>query len=327
MKLKRLEMEGLRNFRERTVIDFTDPLTGAPRDMVVMFGSNGSGKTTVMEVVEDLLLMAATPPPRATTIRPRPTRCALEVERDEYDRSRMGATTGSITFDVAAMENTLGPAVLCLHMQQAETQGIPVTGGLLLFPHNRELYPLQGDPRIEASPDDRTWVYRFQTSNQWHGSLEHNWVWLNYLDLENGRAEDDGEFSGALDLLRHVIGPERRIRVWRGRVRVTTPQGDEVLLDELPSGDRQCVMLFGALALQRRKGCVVMIDEPEISLHPALQRQVVHALRRFARDYDAQIIMATHSPEIVHSVSRSCVINLDYPDRHYDHTELESVAQ
>jgi len=58
-----------------------------------------------------------------------------------------------------------------------------------------------------------------------------------------------------------------------------------------------------------------MIDEPEISLHPTLQRQVVHQLRRFARDWEMQVILATHSLEVLRAVHESERISLDQLDR------------
>ena len=71
------------------------------------------------------------------------------------------------------------------------------------------------------------------------------------------------------------------------------------------------LLLFGELARRRRKGAVLAIDEPEISLHPTLQRQVVHQLRQFAREWDMQVILATHSLEVLRAVHESERILLD----------------
>ncbi|MBN2493321.1 MAG: AAA family ATPase [Deltaproteobacteria bacterium] len=55
MKLKRLELTDFRNFRGDRSFDFTDPATGAPRNLVVLVGSNGCGKTSLFEIVYALL--------------------------------------------------------------------------------------------------------------------------------------------------------------------------------------------------------------------------------------------------------------------------------
>ena len=88
----------------------------------------------------------------------------------------------------------------------------------------------------------------------------------------------------------------------------------QVRLDQLPSGEQQCLLLFGELARRRRPGAVIAIDEPEISLHPTLQRLVAHRLREFAREWDAQVILATHSLKVLRAVHESERINLDQLD-------------
>ncbi|RMF33160.1 MAG: ATP-binding protein [Chloroflexi bacterium] len=94
---------------------------------------------------------------------------------------------------------------------------------------------------------------------------------------------------------------------WSGDGNATT----KVRLDQLPSGEQQCLLLFGELARRRREGAIIAIDEPEISLHPTLQRRVVHQLGRFAREWDSQIILATHSLEVLRAVHASARIILD----------------
>ncbi|WP_437728041.1 AAA family ATPase [Sorangium sp. So ce861] len=90
------------------------------------------------------------------------------------------------------------------------------------------------------------------------------------------------------------------------------------MLDQLPSGERQCVMLLGEIARRKRPHGVLIIDEPEISMHPTLQRQLLSQLRRVARLLDMQVFLATHSPEIVRSVPSAEVKSLDYPESRFD---------
>ena len=91
-----------------------------------------------------------------------------------------------------------------------------------------------------------------------------------------------------------------------------------VRLDQLPSGEQQVLLLFGELARRRRPGAVIMIDEIENSLHPTLQRLVLGNLERLAREWDAQVIVTTHSAEVINWVRGSAFINLDYPEDRFD---------
>ncbi len=49
----------------------------------------------------------------------------------------------------------------------------------------------------------------------------------------------------------------------------------------------------------------MLIDEPDSHLHPDKQERLIEALERAAREYDTQIILATHSPHIVRAATPS----------------------
>lgn len=218
------------------------------------------------------------------------------------------------------------------HLEEVEKGKAAPTGGLVYFPHDRELRSVRGGA-IEPPPDDNQWIFRYSPSNQWTGSLEQLWVWQNYLDLERkARGEKTEELASSVELLQQALGPGRRVFVREGRVRVTTPWNDEsgkpaeVLLDRLPSGERQCVMLLGEIARRKRSEGVLFIDEPEISMHPTLQRQLLSQLRRVARLFGMQVFLATHSPEIVRSVPPGEVMSLDFPGSRFDDQPSEDPA-
>jgi predicted ATP-binding protein involved in virulence len=46
---------------------------------------------------------------------------------------------------------------------------------------------------------------------------------------------------------------------------------------------------------------IILIDEPEISLHPSWQNHILKIYENFAKKYDSQVIIATHSPQIIGS--------------------------
>ena len=198
-------------------------------------------------------------------------------------------------------------------------------GGLLYFPYERRLSVTRGGV-IEPPIEETSWIFRFATSDQWKGSLEHLWVWQNYLDLEaykEAGAEDRANLRPYVESVERVLGPDRQITISKGRVRVPVHWQEEgerplVRLDQLPSGEQQVLLLFGELARRRRPGAVIMIDEIENSLHPTLQRLVLGNLERLAREWDAQVIVTTHSAEVINWVRGSAFINLDYPEDRFD---------
>ncbi|MBC7751002.1 MAG: ATP-binding protein [Candidatus Saccharibacteria bacterium] len=71
---------------------------------------------------------------------------------------------------------------------------------------------------------------------------------------------------------------------------------ETIALAKLSSGEKQLLILFIEALLQRRKPFIFLADEPELSLHISWQRNIVSAIKSI--NPEAQIIVATHSPEI-----------------------------
>lgn len=87
--------------------------------------------------------------------------------------------------------------------------------------------------------------------------------------------------------------------------------GKEVSLDKLSSGEKQ-IIFRGSFLLKDKnssKGAIVLIDEPEISLHPNWQLKILDYYKRLFTDESAtqtsQIFFVTHSPFIIHNSNRN----------------------
>ncbi|MST31249.1 AAA family ATPase [Acidimicrobiaceae bacterium USS-CC1] len=95
--------------------------------------------------------------------------------------------------------------------------------------------------------------------------------------------------------------------------RASRGDGPTFDIDELSSGEKAAIALFlpfverearvlaGEVAAQSDGivGLTVIIDEPEIHLHPLLQLNVLDYLRRLAHQSRAQFIFTTHSPTLL----------------------------
>jgi predicted ATP-binding protein involved in virulence len=76
---------------------------------------------------------------------------------------------------------------------------------------------------------------------------------------------------------------------------------EKILIDNLSSGERTLVSEILFLYLNNIKNMIILIDEPELSLHPAWQNRVLKLYENFAKENNCQIIIATHSPHIIGS--------------------------
>lgn len=70
-----------------------------------------------------------------------------------------------------------------------------------------------------------------------------------------------------------------------------------IMLEELSSGEKQLLIILGEALLQQSEAWVYIADEPELSLHVFWQEELTRAISLLNKN--AQIIFATHSPDIV----------------------------
>ena len=76
--------------------------------------------------------------------------------------------------------------------------------------------------------------------------------------------------------------------------------GDQVTIDKLSDGEKQLYGRLIALMILEPRNSIILIDEPEIALHPAWQQHIMQLYSRIGNNN--QFIVATHSPQIIASV-------------------------
>lgn len=73
-------------------------------------------------------------------------------------------------------------------------------------------------------------------------------------------------------------------------------KGQLLNIDKLSSGEKQLLILLFSVFLMKRRSAVLLLDEPEISLHMAWQDKLLENLLKL--NPNCQIILTTHSPNI-----------------------------
>lgn len=89
----------------------------------------------------------------------------------------------------------------------------------------------------------------------------------------------------------------------RGLICIPDYRGDPTLdLVQLSSGEKNLIVLFYELIFEtykNNKQSIVLIDEPETSLHIEWQQNLVKNIMNICKTNNIQVILATHSPDIV----------------------------
>jgi predicted ATPase len=92
----------------------------------------------------------------------------------------------------------------------------------------------------------------------------------------------------------------KRVRIDRDKGLVAEDEGGQVLeLDSLSSGEQHELVLHYDLLFRVRPNTLVLIDEPELSLHVAWQKRFLPDLLEIVKTADFDALIATHSPFIV----------------------------
>ena len=347
MKVQQLFLRNVRSIKNLD-LDFRDPVTRKPLSRIVLAGANGSGKTTILESLYGLLAAAekygkgaidyysqlrdvAIPLTAEIQLRvlfevklPNSLPIVLSVS---YGDKEISVTEISISEaasvgghrpslgdkQVQWLENLKNASLfkqLASSVRSASERQGETIGSILYFPHNRHL-PSVPQGELGFEPKAYQWAYKYQASDEWKGSTESYLFSLNYLDLEDrDRKFPANRFSQTVAVVNAVLVGKQIARIEKGRVVIETDGGQTHSLDDLSSGEKQLVLLLIEITRRVVPGSVILIDEPEISLHPTWQRGLMAALDKIIEQYEAQVILATHSLEVATSVMPEEVISL-----------------
>lgn len=168
---------------------------------------------------------------------------------------------------------------------------------------------LRGERQLDTPhPDDSRLLTRLRKV-VYAGAYSEDWLRANVstigrksdetqtleIDLLFGDAGAPQAFNGdALRLLRRLGALTLlAVNIWRA-------DGTRHDLREGSSGEISILTVFLSVAAHLRDGSLVLIDEPETSLHPEWQSKYVHLMREVFEGYrGCHFVLSTHSPLIV----------------------------
>jgi ABC-type thiamine transport system ATPase subunit len=85
--------------------------------------------------------------------------------------------------------------------------------------------------------------------------------------------------------------------------------GKTIPLDKLSSGEQHQLVLLFELLFEMQQDSLILIDEPELSLHVRWQKQFISDLKQIIALNNFDVIIATHSPQLI-SHWRELIVSL-----------------
>lgn len=122
------------------------------------------------------------------------------------------------------------------------------------------------------------------------------------------------EWNAFADTVNSLIAPKRLLPLTKRHpesLRIATPDGFQHAVQDLSSGERQALIIISRILRAGSGHSVVMIDEPDAYLHPHLSRRLALALEQ-AVGPAGQLVVATHSPAVLDTISPSSIVRLSH---------------
>jgi predicted ATP-binding protein involved in virulence len=106
-----------------------------------------------------------------------------------------------------------------------------------------------------------------------------------------------------IELMREILDEHfsfKRLVISREHgLQFQTPTGKKLPASSLSSGEQHMLILIYELLFQEDRDSLLLIDEPEISLHISWQLSFLSDLERIAKINQNDVLIATHSPQII----------------------------
>ncbi len=266
MAFTRIEILGYRGFSTRGVLDLAVPNGKVGSGLTVLTGPNNAGKSCILECI----------------------RARSGNEAASFTAGTRNAEHESV--EIKYTVNDKIELIKSLSKGSSETtpQGVDKTFRIFVLPSRRAFEPYfsKGQWSREEYVD-------------YSGSLpsKRSSVLVNFANRLFNTLQNPGPFNL---LLGEALGYEPLWTIDR------TDQGQYFLKffngKHSHSSDGMGEGIISVFAIvdslyDSKPGDVIVVDEPELSLHPSLQKRVATMLRNFSKD--RQIVVSTHSPYFV----------------------------
>lgn len=318
MKARRLQLESYRGF-ETLDLQLDDELT-------VLVGTNGSGKTSVLEGLAAAIRLTVDDDDEDWTarmdldLRNESSSGSITVDFVHEGSSGRRDSTTAVRLETGFVESR---AAMAVDASQRQTGPVPIAA---YYPVSRtavDRTPGSTTPRKYAPTD--AWLDAFAPST----SFEQLFAWFREReDLENETLRyeptyKDHALAAARAAVEQMLPGVTNPRVRRPRgdgtdgpsfrepVLTVSKAGELLSFRQLSEGERTLTALAADIARRlaianpgapplEGKG-IVLIDEIELHLHPTWQVRVLASLRRTFPN--VQLVVTTHSPLVLSRVA------------------------
>ena len=305
MKIKNLHIKEFKGLRD---ISINFEKNDKPLDLAVLAGSNGSGKTRILESILDYFNIVLVVPEEAQN--------KIELFFESMEEKCIDKLGHELSF------------MYCLKFGSKEKKISVGSVGARYLDIKKELNIL---PKIIYAPAEMN----FKKMDMASTTLIQEYNFINIVNTNlvkdipsyiatkiisaifKNKNEKVGdvqkkvfdEINEIFEILDIDVKAEDISQDGKNMPIFENSSGDKFDINELSSGEKQLFLRTLAIKMLNPENSIILIDEPELSLHPKWQQRIVDVYRKIGKNN--QIIIATHSPHILGSVKKENIMLLD----------------
>lgn len=187
----------------------------------------------------------------------------------------------------------------------------PERGGLLKY-----------DPNMDLNISSNTnWLSQVRRNNRHDQFRVQSAVQFRNLEMlvlreierdEKKRSDLAYKFNSTMDKINVLLPAISLVRADKG-FSITDKTGRPVTEEQLSSGESELIALaIEVLVFARETGVnkVLLMDEPDVHLHPDLQQRFIAFVEANAKEFDFRVVAATHSTAIIGAFQRDADVQI-----------------
>ena len=255
-------------------------------DVNILTGANGSGKTTILDIVITLL-----------------ANYTEEYCQQLYDNAILYLSGNTV---IKSITEDNGKKKNLFYVNGSETNYQDISEELQFESVATFDTPMMPVEAIKKMKESYTWL---------RSELDFRLKENQLMEGENPDIKEMRELTSILndfkEIANEMFAPKKQFNEEKGEVFFTLSDDNKkkITLDKLSSGEKQLlILLFSAVAWNKGE-CLIFWDEPEISLHIEWQRKLIRVIRQL--NPNMQLIIATHSPSILFEGWENRVLNIE----------------
>lgn len=234
----------------------------------ILAGSNGSGKSTVLRCLSDMFTLGTISTGHRCRMQ------AIEVEFSDGTSVNSERPFDPSVYNVAVI-NTFDTT-----LQESEAI-YKLSDGTVATYLDWELYRLQ----------NRYLTYQLEVGKKVIAALQAGQNAADITALTTRRIQ----YFDIIDALLESTG--KHVDRESDTLQFRTKRGTTILPYQLSSGEKQILIILTNVLIQAGRDFIMIMDEPEISLHFDWQRRLIDDVQSL--NPSLQLILATHSPAVV----------------------------